>query len=245
MRVPCCRSEKSLCWGVLSLMIVWPAKKYFSKEEMIFSILVIFILTSCVCGSFVVNVTQSWYHAEENHNISLEWMFPTSTDPSPNALYVSCETLIYQTHSVLFHLYEGVEVPEMQDKRFAGRVQWDKDVLREGRLRLHISRLQTNDSGLYWCQVDTSYGRNYKECHLNVTAVKGQPEPETTSDTRLRGDPLRWIGLYWALGLTAALLVIYSFCLYITKRIRDQYNKRYIKTTIQVIDPLRFCTETV
>uniref|UniRef100_G3N620 Immunoglobulin V-set domain-containing protein n=1 Tax=Gasterosteus aculeatus TaxID=69293 RepID=G3N620_GASAC len=123
-------------------------------------------------GSFVVNVTQSWYHAEENHNISLEWMFPTSTDPSPNALYVSCEMLINQTHSLMFHLYEGVEVPELQDKRFAGRVQWDKDVLREGRLRLHISRLQTNDSGLYWCEVDTSYGKNYKECHLNVTAVK-------------------------------------------------------------------------
>lgn len=29
INVPCCRSEMSLCWGVLSLMIVWPAKKYF------------------------------------------------------------------------------------------------------------------------------------------------------------------------------------------------------------------------
>uniref|UniRef100_G3P8F8 Immunoglobulin V-set domain-containing protein n=1 Tax=Gasterosteus aculeatus TaxID=69293 RepID=G3P8F8_GASAC len=171
-------------------------------------------------------------------------MFPTSTDPSPNALYVSCETFINQIHSVMFHLYKGVEVPELQDKRFAGRVQWDKDVLREGRLRLHISRLQTNDSGLYWCQVDTSYGRNYKECHLKVTAVKDRPEPETTSDTRLREDPRGRIVLYCVLGLTAALLVP-LFYLCITKRIRDQYNKQYIKTTIQVIDPLRFCTETV
>ncbi|XP_077961492.1 contactin-1a-like [Gasterosteus aculeatus] len=175
---------------------------------MICSILVIFILTSCVCaGSFVVNVTQSWYHAEENHNISLEWMFPTSTDPSPNGLYVSCEMLADKIRFTLFELHEGVEVPELQDKRFAGRVQWDKDVLREGRLRLHISRLQTSDSGLYWCQVDTSYGKNYKECHLNVTAVKDRPEPETTSDTSLRGDPRGRIGLYCALGLTAALLV--------------------------------------
>uniref|UniRef100_G3P8E9 Immunoglobulin V-set domain-containing protein n=1 Tax=Gasterosteus aculeatus TaxID=69293 RepID=G3P8E9_GASAC len=180
---------------------------------MICSILVIFILTSCVCGSFVVNVTQSWYHAEENHNISLEWMFPTSTDPSPNALYVSCEMLADKIPFTLFELYKGVEVPEMQDKRFAGRVQWDKDVLREGRLRLHISRLQTNDSGLYWCEVDTSYGKNYKECHLIVTAVKDRPEPETTSDTSLRR-----IGLYCALGLTAALLVLYSFYRCITKK---------------------------
>ncbi|XP_077961495.1 uncharacterized protein LOC144410211 [Gasterosteus aculeatus] len=177
---------------------------------MICSILVIFILTSCVCaGSFVVNVTQSWYHAEENHNISLEWMFPTSTDPSPNALYVSCEMLADKIPVVMFELYEGVEIPEIRDERFAGRVQWDKDVLREGRLRLHISRLQTNDSGLYWCQVDTSYGKNYKECHLNVTAVKDRPEPETTSDTSLRGDPQGWIVLYCVLGLTAALLVLY------------------------------------
>ncbi|XP_062415144.1 uncharacterized protein LOC119223047 isoform X2 [Pungitius pungitius] len=181
------------------------------REEMICSILVIFILTSCVCaGSFVVNVTQSWYHAEENHNISLEWMFPTSTDHSTNALYVSCEILADQIPLVLFVLHEGVEVPEFQDERFAGRVQWDKDVLREGRLRLHISRLQTNDSGLYWCQVDTSYGKNYKECHLNVTEVKDRPEPERTSDTSLRGR----IGLYCVLGilgLAAALLVVSLF----------------------------------
>ncbi|XP_077961491.1 programmed cell death 1 ligand 1-like [Gasterosteus aculeatus] len=207
---------------------------------MICSILVIFILTSCVCaGSFVVNVTQSWYHAEENHNISLEWRFPTSTDPSPNALYVSCEMVADEKPSLMFHLYEGVEVPEMQDKRFAGRVQWDKDVLREGRLRLHISRLQTNDSGLYWCQVDTSYGKSSKECHLNVTAVKDRPEPETTSDTRLRGER-ESIVLYCALGLIAALLVLSLF-----SDISDQDNKQYLGVTIEVIDPLSDCTETV
>ncbi|XP_077961465.1 uncharacterized protein LOC120813994 isoform X3 [Gasterosteus aculeatus] len=219
-----------------------------NTEEMICSILVIFILTSCVCaGPFVVNVTQSWYHAEENHNISLEWMFPTSTDPSPNALHVSCEMVADERPSLMFHLYEGVEVPELQDKRFAGRVQWDKDVLREGRLRLHISRLQTNDSGLYWCQVDTSYGKNYKECHLKVTAVKDRPEPETTSDTRLRGDPRGRIGLYWALGLlglTAALLVP-LFYLCFANQTSDHQNKRCTRNTIQVIDPLSVCTETV
>ncbi|KAI3375623.1 hypothetical protein L3Q82_003938 [Scortum barcoo] len=48
-------------------------------------------------------------------------------------------------------LHEGVEVPESQDEHFAGRVQFDKDVLREGRIRLHVSRLRTDDSGLYHC----------------------------------------------------------------------------------------------
>ncbi|XP_062415183.1 uncharacterized protein LOC134107474 [Pungitius pungitius] len=178
------------------------------REEMICSILVIFILTSCVCaGSFVVNVTQSWYHAEENHNISLEWMFPTSTDHSTNSLYVSCEMLADEK-CVLLSLYEGVELSEFQDKRFAGRFQWDKDVLREGRLRLHISRLQTNDSGLYWCEVSSGNERNSKKCHLNVTAVKDRPEPERTSDTSLRGR----IGLYCVLVLVLTALLCFCLC---------------------------------
>uniref|UniRef100_G3PZM2 Immunoglobulin V-set domain-containing protein n=1 Tax=Gasterosteus aculeatus TaxID=69293 RepID=G3PZM2_GASAC len=98
-----------------------------------------------------------------------------------------------------------------------GRVQWDKDVLREGRLRFHISRLQTNDAGRYSCSVFTSYGRNYKECLLNVTdllglfaAVKDRSEP----DTSLRGDHLRRISLYCALGLAAAALLVISFSFY-------------------------------
>nr|XP_040026051.1 uncharacterized protein LOC120815088 isoform X1 [Gasterosteus aculeatus aculeatus] len=151
-------------------------------------------------------------------------MFPTSTDPSPNALHVSCEMLADERPFTLFELYEGVEAPEFQNKRFAGRVQWDKDVLREGRLRLHISRLQTNDSGLYWCLVLTSYGKNFKECHLNVTAVKDRPEPETTSDTRLRGDPRGRIGLYCALGLTAALLVLYFIAALQTRPVISRTN---------------------
>ncbi|KAL6096507.1 uncharacterized protein ACO6RY_05817 [Pungitius sinensis] len=203
------------------------AQKVF-REQMICSILVIFILTSCVCaGSFVVNVTQSWYHAEEKHNISLEWMFPTSTDHSTNSLHISCKMLTPKRPFVLFELHEGVESPEDRDERFAGRVQWDKDVLREGRLRLDISRLQTDDSGRYSCDVFTSYGNNFRKCHLNVTAVKDRPEPETTSDTSLRGDPRGRMGLYCALGLGAALLVVFVLSLH-CKKCFHQQNKRSI-----------------
>uniref|UniRef100_A0A8C6KJB8 Ig-like domain-containing protein n=1 Tax=Nothobranchius furzeri TaxID=105023 RepID=A0A8C6KJB8_NOTFU len=59
--------------------------------------------------------------------------------------------------SVLYQVHEGVEVSESQDQQFAGRVQSDKDVLREGRLRLHVSRLRPEDSGLYLCEVKTDY----------------------------------------------------------------------------------------
>uniref|UniRef100_A0A096MIE8 Ig-like domain-containing protein n=1 Tax=Poecilia formosa TaxID=48698 RepID=A0A096MIE8_POEFO len=52
---------------------------------------------------------------------------------------------------VLYQVHEGVEFPESQDDQFSGRVQIDTDVLREGRIRLHVSRLRTEDSGLYLC----------------------------------------------------------------------------------------------
>ncbi|XP_028419411.1 uncharacterized protein LOC114545335 [Perca flavescens] len=187
------------------------------REKMICSILLLIILTSCVSGTLVVNVTQTSYQAEENHHITLEWTFTTNPHTSSNSLNIFCELFTDLRPSVLFHLHEGVEVPESQDEQFAGRVQWDKDVLREGRLRLHVSRLRTNDSGLYLCDVLTSYGINSGKCWLNVTAARDRPEPETPNTTSPPQPESRGrIGLYC--GLTAALLGFFSvfsdsFCL--------------------------------
>ncbi|XP_074470622.1 uncharacterized protein LOC141754993 [Sebastes fasciatus] len=190
---------------------------------MICSILLLISLTSCVSGSFVVNVTQTSYQAEENHNITLEWMFTTRSHSSPNSLFIFCELSADLRPSVLFHLDEGVEVPESQDEQFAGRVQWDEDVLREGRLRLHVSRLRTNDSGLYWCDVLTGYGRNSGKCWLNVTgkltAAPDEPRPQrptVSPQPESRGR----IGLYVGLALTAAALcagLCFAFTLSFTK----------------------------
>ncbi|XP_028419718.1 uncharacterized protein LOC114545553 isoform X1 [Perca flavescens] len=155
----------------------------FNGEKMICSILLLIILTSCVSGTLVVNVTQTSYQAEENQHITLEWTFTTNPHTSSNSLSIFCELLTDLRPSVLFHLHEGVEVPESQDEQFAGRVQWDKDVLREGRLRLHVSRLRTSDSGLYLCDVLTSYESNSGKCWLNVTAARDRPEPETPNTT--------------------------------------------------------------
>ncbi|XP_035849457.1 V-set domain-containing T-cell activation inhibitor 1-like isoform X3 [Sander lucioperca] len=181
---------------------------------MICSILLLIILTSCVSGTFVVNVTQTSYQAEENHDITLEWTFTTNPHSSSNSLNIFCELLTDLRPSVLFHLHEGVEVPESQDEQFAGRVQWDKDVLREGRLRLHVSRLRTEDSGLYKCVVITSQGSNSGRCWLNVTA-RDRPEPETPNTTSPpQPESRRRIGLYCGLGLIAsAALLGFCFCL--------------------------------
>uniref|UniRef100_A0A7N8WZN8 Ig-like domain-containing protein n=1 Tax=Mastacembelus armatus TaxID=205130 RepID=A0A7N8WZN8_9TELE len=85
-------------------------------------------LSLCVSstGTFVVNVTQSSYQAEENHDITLDWTFTTTAHMSLSALH-------------------------------------------DGRVRLHVSRLRTEDSGLYLCSVETDGGADYNSCHLKVT----------------------------------------------------------------------------
>ncbi|XP_074484182.1 butyrophilin-like protein 8 isoform X6 [Sebastes fasciatus] len=177
--------------------------------KMICSILLLLSLTSCVSGAFVVNVTQTSYQAEENHNITLEWMFTTRTNSSSNSLFILCRLLADLRPSVLFHLREGVEVPESQDKQFAGRVRWDKDVLRDGRIRLHMSRLRINDSGVYMCDVSTGDGRSSGICHLKVTAAADEPKPLRPT-MRPQPESQGRIALYVGLVLPAALLVLYA-----------------------------------
>ncbi|XP_016522701.1 uncharacterized protein LOC103132194 isoform X10 [Poecilia formosa] len=170
--------------------------------------LLLLILSSCLCAAtFVVNVTQSSYEAEENHSITLEWTFTTRTQGSYRELFIVCSLLAPHKELDLYEVHEGVEIPESQDEHFSGRVQSDKDVLREGRIRLHVSRLRTEDSGEYLCDVMTDYGFNSGRCRLNVTAAADQiqtqrptltPEPE-------RG---RWIIIFIILGLIAALIAL-------------------------------------
>ncbi|XP_076738775.1 programmed cell death 1 ligand 1-like [Maylandia zebra] len=133
-----------------------------------------------VKGSFVVDVTQSSYQAEENHNITLEWTFTTKPDTPISALKIRCRLITDQQLLTLYFLYDGVEVSEFQDERFSGRVQSDKDALREGRIRLQLSRLRTEDSGLYLCEVDTGYGRGYNSCRVTVS----EPKPGKTKTTQ-------------------------------------------------------------
>ncbi|CAK6982302.1 uncharacterized protein LOC128383556 [Scomber scombrus] len=172
---------------------------------MVCRILLLISLTSCVSGTFVVKVTQTSYQAEENHNITLEWMFTTKPDSSSTSLNIYCQLFTDYKDSVLYHVHEGVEVPESQDEQFAGRVQSDKDALREGRIRLHVSRLRTEDSGLYKCEVFTDYGTSSDRCHLNVTAAVDQPEPQKPTE-RPQPESRGRIGLYG--GLTAAGLAV-------------------------------------
>ncbi|XP_033984114.1 myelin-oligodendrocyte glycoprotein-like isoform X2 [Trematomus bernacchii] len=181
---------------------------------MIFLILLLLFLTPCVSGTFVVNVTQASYQAEENQNITLEWTFSTRRDTSLRSISTYCFLYTNDRTSVLFELREGVESPESQDPEFSGRVQWDKDVLTEGRLTLHVSRLRTSDSGFYRCDIlVTPDGTNSRRCWLNVTAATHWNKPETPNTGRNKPETpnrgrRRRIGLYSALALVSVLLAL-------------------------------------
>ncbi|XP_060922555.1 adipose-secreted signaling protein isoform X1 [Limanda limanda] len=150
-----------------------------TREKMIL-ILLLITMISCVCaGTLVVNVTQTNYQAEENDNITLEWTFTPRRDKSPNLLFIICELITDHRVSVVYRLHHGVKVLESQDEPFSGRVKCDRDVLREGRLRLHVSRLRTEDSGQYKCLVQTKSDLSSDHCWLNVTATVAQEQHTT------------------------------------------------------------------
>ncbi|XP_014881449.1 uncharacterized protein LOC106942637 isoform X2 [Poecilia latipinna] len=187
--------------------------------------LLLLILSSCLCATFVVNVTQSSYEAEENHSITLEWTFTTRTQGSYRELFICCEANTDHGVFVLYHVHDGVEFPESQDDQFSGRVQSDKDVLREGRIRLHVSRLRTEDSGPYRCGVKTKDGSGIKSCRLNVSAATDvAPKQRPTLDPEAEGRGR--IGLHVSLGLTAAVAaaLIFRFFFSSIKHQKDSNN---------------------
>ncbi|KAL3048088.1 hypothetical protein OYC64_006797 [Pagothenia borchgrevinki] len=177
---------------------------------MLLLILLLLFLTSCVSGTFVVNLTQASYQAEENQNITLEWTFSTRRDTSLRSISTLCLVFTGTRPSVLFELREGVESPESQDPQFAGRVQWDKDVLTEGRLTLHVSRLRTSDSGFYECEILRPDGSNSRRCWLSVTAAD---EIQTQRPTE-SPQPEIWekILICVGVGLAVFLLCVYKEC---------------------------------
>ncbi|XP_016522395.1 uncharacterized protein LOC103131789 isoform X2 [Poecilia formosa] len=154
-------------------------------------------------ATFVVNVTQSSYEAEENHSITLEWTFTTRTQGSYRDLFIYCEANTDHGVLVLYQVHEGVEIPKSQDDQFSGRVQIDKDVLREGRIRLHVSRLRTEDSGLYLCDVKTEDGFNSGRCRLSVTAA----DYLQTQRPNLTPEPERRTHIIW-IKVAAVIFVI-------------------------------------
>ncbi|XP_033988885.1 uncharacterized protein LOC117484570 [Trematomus bernacchii] len=187
---------------------------------MTFIILLLLFLTPRVSGTFVVNVTQTSYQAEENQNITLEWTFSTRTDTSLHYLFIVCQLFTYKRTYVLFHLHGGIETPDSQDPEFAGRVQWNKDVLTEGRLTLHVSRLRTSDSGFYRCDILVHDGSNSSRCWLNVTAAKDLKPQRTTESPQKECRRTH-------VGVPAAVLILFvvSIAYIVLRRYKRRNNE--------------------
>ncbi|XP_053715764.1 V-set and immunoglobulin domain-containing protein 1-like [Synchiropus splendidus] len=144
-----------------------------------------------------VNVTQDVYQAEENDNVTLEWTFTTGSNTSMESLQILCKLLSDDLDSVLYHVRDGVEVPESQDGRFEGRIESDIDALREGLLSLQLFQLVPEDSGFYRCDIRSSYGSDFGIGYLNVTAIVS-PLPDILGENGL------YIGLLVTAGVVAA-----------------------------------------
>ncbi|XP_078100413.1 uncharacterized protein LOC144513262 isoform X2 [Sander vitreus] len=174
-----------------------------------------FMLTSCVFGLYVVRGASTFYQAEKNKKVTIKWDSQIKPDMSSTNLVCVFKS---EVNRVLFHMMNGVEVPESQDEQFAGRVQWDKNVLREGRLRLHVSRLRTEDSGNYWCKLTTIFGKTIanETFVLNVTTTKSRLTTHI-GPKHLPGGPKQDHGYYnlltTELGWIAPFLVVVALLL--------------------------------
>ncbi|XP_030285630.1 programmed cell death 1 ligand 1-like isoform X2 [Sparus aurata] len=157
--------------------------------------------------------TDPVYQSEENHNITVEWCFSSESNISVPSLKIHC--VFVPGLKVFYHLNNSVDAP--QHEQFSGRVQCDKDALRTGRVRLHVSRVRTEDSGLYLCRMATGSGRKVSQFSLDITAARHWPKTERpNTETPERPNTVRrgGIDIFLVLLLTPGLVAV-LFALYL------------------------------
>ncbi|XP_026208134.1 uncharacterized protein LOC113157085 [Anabas testudineus] len=135
-------------------------------------ILLLVILTSSVCGMLVVKMSLTSYQTEENENVTFRWDIQTFRN---SEIYLSVFQIKCVFHSeppkVLYKMVENIEYTESQHQQFAGRVQLDKDALREGWIGLHLSTVTAEDSGKYQCDLAADYDRKTGRWGLEATEM--------------------------------------------------------------------------
>ncbi|XP_063317788.1 uncharacterized protein LOC134616723 isoform X3 [Pelmatolapia mariae] len=151
--------------------------------------------------TFVLKRTPTVFEAKEDDNITIRLDSQLQAD-------VSLADMMCVFHSdvtkILFKMIRGVEDSESQDEQFAGRVQTDRDALRGGRVRLHLSRVTAEDSGSYRCDVAADYDDSLKRWRLetneNFVLSVGQTSDGDSSDVSLKppmfGPPKGFASLY-------------------------------------------------
>ncbi|XP_041636140.1 uncharacterized protein LOC121505071 isoform X2 [Cheilinus undulatus] len=219
---------------------------------MIYWILLLFSLTSCVSaspGTNKVTLTQPSHEAEseENQNVTLEWTFTAVDNFLVDTLQILCDMTSDLKASVLFDFTEGVGITP-KDGEFAGRVHWDKDAIRDGRIRLRLSSLRMNDSGRYGCVVWAGQTSNKSSYKLRVTAARARREPVTepvakpvTLSEKPNVERWGWKGILALLAMTSgfiALVVAFTLnSLYILRFFKGKFKQiiTYQKTEMRTL----------
>ena len=117
-------------------------------------------------GNFAA--TPTVYEAEEDGNLTISWDSQNQTDLSRTNMV--CFSIL-NPQRVLYEMIDGVEILKSRHQQFIGRVECDRVPLREGRVRLHLSRLRAEDSGSYRCELEANYNEILKRWEL-VTSSK-------------------------------------------------------------------------
>ncbi|XP_029310498.1 uncharacterized protein LOC115023561 [Cottoperca gobio] len=176
------------------------------REKMICRMLLLLSLTCCVYGMS----EPLKFQAEEDNNVTVEWSFSSKANISISSLKLHCLTVLGL--KVFYHMDHHVY--ESQNQQFAGRVQCDREALRTGSVRLHLSRVRADDSGQYLCRMATGSGRKVKQFSLNITAAVDEPTTVTpTAMIPAAAASRRRSCFYVVLGLTAASAVaVLAYC---------------------------------
>ncbi|XP_019210243.1 uncharacterized protein LOC109199369 isoform X1 [Oreochromis niloticus] len=115
---------------------------------------------------FAVKRAQSVYEAEEGSNITIRVDSQLQADVS--LAHLMCVFYSHDT-KILFKMTRGVEDSESQHEQFARRVQINRDALRGGRVRLHVSRVTAEDSGNYRCDLAADYNKVLRRWELEAS----------------------------------------------------------------------------
>ncbi|XP_072232992.1 uncharacterized protein [Leuresthes tenuis] len=211
-------------------------------------IIQLFSLASSVCGNFAA--TPTVYEAEEDETLTISWDSQNQTDLSLTNMV--CFSLL-NPQRVLYEMIDGIEILKSRHQQFIGRVQCDRVPLREGRVRLHLSRLRAEDSGSYQCELEANYDVILRRWELvasvkfilNVTSNGKSSEPLNTS----KPEPADTEGsTVWQKRFVAAAVlgvaVFLGFVGYVAntrcrhrrrKRERDEAREQAQRTIIQLL----------
>ncbi|XP_055363001.1 uncharacterized protein LOC114867461 isoform X2 [Betta splendens] len=184
--------------------------------------ILLFVLISSDCGTFGAVLTSNLYQTEEQSNITFRWDSQKKTDLSQANLICGFES---NSLKIIHELKTGVELSDSQHQQFSGRVHLDKDALRQGQIRLHVSTVTANDSGKYRCDLAANYDENQKKWEIMAIVrfvldvspktrkqeISGSPASSVTAGTKQDKPQQRdvWIKLIVVTGASILVYLIY------------------------------------